>query len=146
MVGLWHLEENQDASKACGYPDGHMTHLLQDLPQTAVRILVSLAGMSVQEEAQLMARMESSGAAPPDSSAEDTVSKPAQQGGSLANGAAAKKVSGLDAGQAPARDTGQGEDLVQRLTQVIHRWLYNTRPGHDRQDHTSVPSRAAPRA
>ena len=78
--------------------------------------------MSVQEEAQLMERMEGSGAAPPDSAPEVAVSKPARQGGPQANGVAAKKASGHAAGQAPPRDTGQGEDPVQRLTQVTFRW------------------------
>ncbi len=70
-----------------------------------------------------MERMEGSSAAAPDATPEDIVSKPARHGGSLANGAAAKKAIGHAAGQTPARDTGQGEDPVQRLTQVVHRWL-----------------------
>lgn len=85
----------------------------------AVHYSFDLAAVSAQEEAQLMAKMEDSGAAPPDAIREDAVSKPARQGGSLANGAATKKAIGDAAGQTPAHDTGQSEDPVQRLTQVI---------------------------
>ena len=78
------------------------------------------AVMSIQEETELMARMEGSGAAPPPSVPEGAVSKPAQQGRTLANGAAVKKApASIAEAQTPAYDTGQGEDLVRRLTQVF---------------------------
>ena len=98
---------------------------LRDNTITALLDILRNTLTSPQEEAQLMARMETSGTTPPETIMEGAASKPAHVVKSQANGALAEKAPNGSAGQPAAHDTGQGEDLVTRLNQVVRRCSAN---------------------